>query len=309
MGRNFIIILFSLFAFMGGLHAQSIDFQDPYWEELIEQADSEDKYLFVDAYTSWCAPCKKMSKEVFTVDSVAEFYNEQFVCTKLDMESKDGKKFAERYQVKAYPTFLIINGKGDVVARTCGYKPAPAFLEFGKQALLAEVTLTEMNNRYNNAERNPEFLYNYFKALKTGCFPFVPMVEEHLNGKMPVELAGSANWRMFSEYIFDLGTPVAQLFLQQPTVFINVYGKEAVEAKVIALYQNHISNNYSKAKKNEAKTIHEAFQQEVKQVNTLWREHITELDELYFQEAQANWNAYATSARNRLIISRKNQQQ
>jgi uncharacterized protein YyaL (SSP411 family) len=48
------------------------------------------KPIFVDCYTSWCAPCKKMEQTVFVNDTVYKFYNEHFINFKVDMEKGEG---------------------------------------------------------------------------------------------------------------------------------------------------------------------------------------------------------------------------
>ena len=61
------------------IQAGGIDFFHGSWEEALEQAKSQDKLIFVDAYTTWCGPCKKMARNVFTDASVGEFYNKKIV--------------------------------------------------------------------------------------------------------------------------------------------------------------------------------------------------------------------------------------
>ena len=68
------------------VQAGGIDFFHGTWEEALEKAKKEDKLIFVDAYTTWCGPCKRMSKQVFPQDAVGEFYNKNFVSMKIDME-------------------------------------------------------------------------------------------------------------------------------------------------------------------------------------------------------------------------------
>jgi len=52
-----------------------IMFQNSEWAAVLEKAEKENKLVFVDAYTTWCGPCKQMSREVFTKKKVADFYN------------------------------------------------------------------------------------------------------------------------------------------------------------------------------------------------------------------------------------------
>ena len=47
--------------------------------EALKRAEVEDKLLFVDCLTTWCGPCKKLSKVVFKDSLVADYFNRHFV--------------------------------------------------------------------------------------------------------------------------------------------------------------------------------------------------------------------------------------
>lgn len=63
---------------------RSIDFN-----EAVKQSQAENKLVFIDFYTDWCGPCRKMSKEVFPQKQVGDYFNSQFVCIKLNAEKKE----------------------------------------------------------------------------------------------------------------------------------------------------------------------------------------------------------------------------
>ena len=86
------------------------NFQNLSLEKALEKASDENKLVFVDCYTSWCGPCKIMAKEVLPLKEVGDFLNERFVCVKYDMEQGKGPEIAKKYNVEAYPTFLLLNG-------------------------------------------------------------------------------------------------------------------------------------------------------------------------------------------------------
>ena len=64
-------------------------------KEALEKAKKENKLVFIDAYTAWCQPCVMMGKNVFTLDKVADFYNEHFINLKIDFGKE--KELAEKY--------------------------------------------------------------------------------------------------------------------------------------------------------------------------------------------------------------------
>ena len=63
---------------------QGICFYSGNWEEVCRKAAGENKVIFLDVYTSWCGPCKKMASEVFTLPEVGSFFNTHFINYKID---------------------------------------------------------------------------------------------------------------------------------------------------------------------------------------------------------------------------------
>ena len=111
-----------------------INFYQGSWEEVLEKSKKKEKPIFVDAYASWCGPCKWMSRNVFTDEKVGEFYNKHFINVKLDMEKGEGRTFARQYGVSAYPTLLYLNSEGKVVHKVMGAKRPDGFIQEGKKA-------------------------------------------------------------------------------------------------------------------------------------------------------------------------------
>lgn len=117
-----------------GAQTKAIQFESGTWEEIKTRAANENKLIFLDAYATWCGPCKTMAKHVFTNDSVADYYNVHFINAKIDMEAGEGPGIAKRYNVNIYPTLLFVNAQGNVVHRAVGaYKPQQ-FIELGRDA-------------------------------------------------------------------------------------------------------------------------------------------------------------------------------
>ena len=112
------------------LHSyQGIVFETGNFKEALEKARKTGKALFVDCYTSWCGPCQMMSKRVFPQKMVGDFCNPSFVCIKIDMEKGEGIELAKRWKVDSYPTYLILNGQGEVVYTFRGSVPAEEFVK------------------------------------------------------------------------------------------------------------------------------------------------------------------------------------
>lgn len=105
-------------------------------EDAMKEAKESGKPIFIDCYTSWCGPCKQMAATTFKEDEVGEFFNENFINLKIDIEKDaDGPNVARAYQIRVYPTLLIIDGDGNLVSQTLGLQTKSQLLAFGKGAL------------------------------------------------------------------------------------------------------------------------------------------------------------------------------
>jgi len=162
--RYFLIGLI-FFSFSTLSSATGIEFFQGTWEEALEKAALEEKVIFVDAYTTWCGPCKRMAKNVFTDQKVGDFFNEKFVSMKIDMEKKDGIKFQQKYPVQAYPTLYFIDGKGKVVQKVKGAQTVDNFLNLGASILSKVDYSAEYAKLYEEGDRSPELVHKYVKAL------------------------------------------------------------------------------------------------------------------------------------------------
>ena len=109
-----------------------IQFTSARWTDILKKAKAENKVIFLDAYASWCGPCKMLQKNVFTQKSVGEYFNKRFINVKMDMEKGEGPSLAQVYPLEAYPTLLFINGNGRVVRKAIGYMSADDLIDVGK---------------------------------------------------------------------------------------------------------------------------------------------------------------------------------
>jgi len=108
--------------------------QNPTWTSVLEQAKKENKIIFLDAYATWCGPCKQMDAETYTNDAVANFYNANFINVKYDMEKGEGAMLADRYYVSAYPNLVFISPDGVMLHKGVGFLAANEFLTLAKTA-------------------------------------------------------------------------------------------------------------------------------------------------------------------------------
>lgn len=145
-----------------------VDFMDnPSWNSVLDRAQQTGKTIFLDGYTTWCAPCKKMEKEVFTRTEIANYFNQKFINVKYDMEGHEGEMLKAQYGVKVFPTYLFITPDGQVAHRIIGAHTAGNdFFDWSKMAVTPGKSYVELEQRYQNGERSPAMMFDYMLVLR-----------------------------------------------------------------------------------------------------------------------------------------------
>lgn len=126
-------VLLMCILFLGGLRlsAQEITFVEGDLAGALKQAKEKGKPLFIDFYATWCGPCKMLEFQVFSNPDVASYYNEHFICCRIDVDKN--RAVAERFRVSAMPTLVFLNCNGKEIERATGFIPVSRFLRWGQE--------------------------------------------------------------------------------------------------------------------------------------------------------------------------------
>lgn len=232
MKHLFTLFLLTIATF--SVKADGIEFFHGTWEEAMDLAIQNDQIIFVDAYTSWCGPCKRMAKNVFPQKSVGDFYNANFIAVKLDMEKdKDGPTFARKYNVRSYPTLLFIDGAGEVVHRAVGGKKPEDFIKLGQLVVTKTDKSAELEKQYEAGKRNPEFVYKYVKALNKAGKPSLKISNEYI--KTQKDLNTDFNTKFLFEAVTEADSRLFDLMIKSKKSIIKMFGQDKFDQKVIAV--------------------------------------------------------------------------
>src|SRR5262249_37575743 len=87
----------------------------PYSEAAIAAAQREGKGVIIDAFATWCIPCKELDQATFT-DAAVKSEAERFVALKLDLTSPPAGSEAAaaqgRFGIRGVPTVVFLDSSG-----------------------------------------------------------------------------------------------------------------------------------------------------------------------------------------------------
>ena len=132
-----------------------VHFHDLGVDAALERAAAEEKVVFVDFFTTWCAPCKEMDETTFKDSDVAAWLAEKTVALKIDAEANEtNEALAERYGVRSFPNYVFISPNGDVMDRITGKRLPEEFIKDGESVLRGENAIARARRALS--EGNPE---------------------------------------------------------------------------------------------------------------------------------------------------------
>jgi thioredoxin-related protein len=137
-------LLLALVITLGALTAQAQEIKWMSMDEALAAQKKKPKPIFMDVYTDWCGPCKQLDKVTFHDPAVVKHISENYYAVKFNAESNTeinykGKKytnpqfnpdrkgrnsqheFAGMLAIRAYPSMMVFNAKGDVKEPIIGY--------------------------------------------------------------------------------------------------------------------------------------------------------------------------------------------
>lgn len=211
--KKVIFLVLLLFFTAAGFSQQEVGIhfiEGEKWNEVLKMAQEQNKYIFMDCYTSWCGPCKALSKDIFTLEEVGDFFNARFVNVKYDMEKGEGKELKKLYEnnIIGYPTLLLINKDGKVVHQMAGFQQASELIA-GMKAGMEGRSLFAYRERYAAGQRDLNFIKAYVNALN-GAFlreDVEKVVGEYVKS-IPVEkLQEKEVWELVGEHIKNPYSP------------------------------------------------------------------------------------------------------
>lgn len=229
MKKGIALFVFLFFALAGGM-AQGIVFFSGSWEEALAKAKAEEKPIFVDAFTTWCGPCKVMSKSVFTDSRVGELYNASFVNMKIDMEQAPGLRFQETYPVSAYPTLYYINYDGSVLKKIVGAQQIESFLRIGQSVLAGSGTAATNAAMYEKGDRSPEVVYKYIRSLNQSGKSSLKVANEYLRGQQ--DLSSEINRKIIFEATQEADSRIFDLLVQNRQAIAALFPEPAISERI-----------------------------------------------------------------------------
>ena len=244
-------IVFSVaffFLFIGTrLLAQGITFShDKTFAEILQEAKAQDKLIFMDCYTSWCGPCKRLAAQVFPDAEVGAYFNANFINAKFDMEKGEGPDISQRYGIRAYPTLLWLDGEGQVRHKVVGGLDPAGLILAGKKANDPMPGMLETyRQRYKNGARETTFLSDYLNAQNTDGAVNDEVLREFIIGLSERDRVNDIYVKTIFNVTGNILSPGVEEMMVNKAVYAEKMGPQVFFNKINSLAAKAVKDAYS----------------------------------------------------------------
>jgi thioredoxin-related protein len=203
------------------------------WEQVKAKAKAENKYIFVDYFATWCAPCKYMDKEVYSKDNVGDYFNNKFISLKVQKDTTNAdsdntkllyavaRELETNYKINALPTHFFFSPNGKIVHRGKGARNDTDFLGLAANSLNPKKQYYTLLEDYQQGRKNYEAMaYLATKALS-------------IDDK---EIANIISQDYINNYIFNLKKE--ELFTWENLNFLNTFTQSSKDKGFKLFYQH-----------------------------------------------------------------------
>lgn len=258
--KRLILAALAALALIPCLQAQT-DFRHISYDEARQAAQAEGKLLFIDFYTEWCGPCKRMASQVFPTKEVGDYMNAKFVAIKIDAEKGEGPALAKKYGVKAYPTFVVCDAAGNALGDFAGYKEGQEFISRIESCCNPELKPERVVELYESGDRRPEIVNAYAvnilensRDYLAGLAKAVKIVDEYWATLTDQQRLDPANMFVFETFTYEYDSDRRRFLVENRSKFAPAKA-EAVSNTIGRLYDgeamrylngNHITDEASR---------------------------------------------------------------
>jgi len=293
--KKYISILFLLLGSAGSLCAQGIEFNHGSWAEIKAQAKKENKLIFLDFYTVWCAPCKKMAMEVFPLPEAGEFFNKHFINVKVDAEKGEGIMLANTYVPAGYPTLIFTDADGKQLYRTTGAETAQELIKYGKLALNPQDDYERLKAKYAKNELGKDDLFRYMIIVKAkGNATTINEVFDRYFGL--INKPGKQAFEMMKEYVNNSNSSAFKYLQAHRNDFYRQVGKDEVDAFMKKILLLELSGQFLIYDKHEPLDRYLAAKAALKAQVSLTEKEELQIDKSYYSQAKDEENYMKVAA-------------
>jgi len=227
-----LTLIFTVFMSGSLLFGQSINFEPMSLEDALTESGKTGKPVLFMAYQSTCSHCEKMLNEIFPDTAVSNFYNANYINVKIDLlDQAMAKKYIKQFYITSFPTFVILNSKGETLYQFVGEFKGSEFVKQGKLALDPQNQIPTNRIAFEKNMADSTACYNYLLVLSRGRLSTQGVANSYFAANNKQLETNATNWKILSMSVSDMESEVFKFMLAHRNDFAQVMTAKKVDRK------------------------------------------------------------------------------
>jgi thioredoxin-related protein len=249
--KKLLWVLLSVPFLVQAQEGKGVHFEDSLsWTAIRAKARAENKYIFMDCFTTWCGPCKYMATKLFPQQAAGDYFNDKFISVSVQLDTSktdnaavrawyaDAHAIMEQYQIRAFPTFLVFTPDGRPVHRMVGSSATvKEFNDRVADAFDPDKQYYTLMEQYRQGKKDSAFLrkmtmiaWNVYDRPSA-----LSLTREYLATQQ--DWYTKTNLALIDQSLQNAGDPGFDVFLNHPQRVDSVLGKGEAEKKILQLVE------------------------------------------------------------------------
>lgn len=125
-----------------------LDVISPKDSKKINFVNTADKPTLMIFSAPWCPACIRMQTEVYPKKDIQAVFK-KVQLEKINIDLPASLELSEKFHVKAIPTYVLVNQKGEEISRWLDFQPADSFSKQLEHKIKSSITLADLEQKAN----------------------------------------------------------------------------------------------------------------------------------------------------------------
>lgn len=213
--------------------AQSnIDFKDISLQHALELSAKTNKPVMLMCHTEWCTHCNNMKQNILRDKTLADYFNNNFICISKDMEQGEGISLRNKYVVNSFPSFMFFDTKGTMLYRVTGEFTAAAMIEESKNAFIPSRQWPTLKKRCEANIQTADSCVEYVNVLRKSSVSCADIAHNFFKATNEKNWLTEPGWRMAANCIWDVSDPMFAFVIAHQKEYTALTSQQRVERKI-----------------------------------------------------------------------------
>lgn len=219
-------------------------------DRAFDMARAANKPVFVEVYSETCHVCQSFIP-VFKEKQVSDFFNSNFLNYRIEVNSPEFQTFilGRKLVVPSLPLLLFYDANQNLVHLGMIEANGEKLVELGKTALNPSLRSASMKKRFEQGEKNPQFLIDYamFSRVTMDTVMNRKAMEVYARQQPASSYTSETNFVAIQKILMDVENPMGAYFINNLPIYRQRYDPEMVKNVAENLVMSSLYSSFGSA--------------------------------------------------------------